>query len=469
MTVYDDEIDLRPYLLALIRHWWQIGLLIIILSATAYLYTNRQPRIYKATATMLLTRTRSNLSLAEQFPTVTDPVDTRSRMDALLSLTQSDALAAETLQVVGDILPEESRNIEAIKNRVSVTSQGDTILVSATAQNPETAAEIANTWAYQAVQDINLAYSGEQPLAEIQVQMETARQDYQTAQSDLETFIQTNRISLLEKQMTEAETLLSSLTSERAWKISYYTNRMQSMENLIVQAEALKKQIQGGIKSNSGGLGDALAVLRVRATALGISEVNTQPPMDTKQSSSTIDVSTTSGNQPLMLDLQLNDLTTLLDDPANYAADLDTVIQLADDEQSKAQNTLDELTQQVLGESTDSTIQSSAAALQNIATELENQNARQKELTSQRDLAWEAYQAMAEKVTEIKNTAQSDYQVTLASQAIAPQKPTSSNTMRNTLAAGAIGLILGCLFFLSLQWWQSANISTIEEESKPTP
>jgi uncharacterized protein involved in exopolysaccharide biosynthesis len=460
MTVYDDEIDLRPYILALFRHWWQIGLIVVILSASAYLYTNRQPRIYKATATILLTRTRSNLTLAEQFPTVSEPVDTRSRMDALLSITKSDTLAVETLNLVGDMLPEENRNIEAIKNRVSITNQGDTILVSATAQEPETAAKIANTWALQAVQDINLAYSGEQPLAELEDQMKTARGDYQAVQADLETFIQTNRISLLQKQQDEAQILLSSLSGDRAWKISYYTNRMQSMENLLIQAEALKKQIQDGINSNSGGLGDALAVLRVRATALGISEVNLHTSSYASPSSNS--------NQPLTLNLQVNDLNALLDDPANYASDLDTVIQLANDEGIKAQDALDELTQQVLQESTDPNIESAAATIQNIATELEKQNAQQKELTSQRDLAWEAYQAMAEKVTEIKNTAQTDNQVTLASQAIAPQKPSSSNTLRNTIAAGAIGLILGCLFFLSLQWWQSANFSSVTNHQNTT-
>lgn len=460
MTVFDDEIDLRPYILTLFRHWWQIGLIVVILSASAYLYTNRQPSIYKATATILLTRTRSNLTLAEQFPTVSEPVDTRSRMDALLSITQSDALAVETLNLVGDMFPVENRNIEAMKNRISITSQGDTILVSATAQKPETAAEIANTWALQAVQDINLAYSGDQPLSELEDQMKTARGVYQSAQADLETFIQTNRISLLQKQQDEAQTLLSSLSGDRAWKISYYTNRKQSMENLVVQAEALKKQIQDGINSNSGGFGDALAVLRVRATALGISDVNLQTSSDANPLSN--------GNQSLTLNLQVNDPTTLLDDPANYASDLNTVIQLANDEGTKAQDAIDELTRQVLQESPDPNIESAAATLQNIATELEKQNAQLKELTSQRDLAWEAYQAMAEKVTEIKNTAQTDNQVTLASQAIAPQKPTSSNTLRNTMAAGATGLILGCLFFLGLQWWQSANLASVTNDQNKT-
>ncbi len=162
-------------------------------------------------------------------------------------------------------------------------------------------------------------------------------------------------------------------------------------------------------------------------------------------------------------------MNTLLDDSGNYALDLDTVIQLAKEEQAKAQDSLDELTQQILQESPDPAIQSSAAELQNIATELENQNARQKELTSQRDLAWQAYQAMAQKVTEIKNTAQTDNQIALASQAITPQKPTSSSRMRNTMAAGAIGLILGCLFFLGWQWWRSANFSTMTDDPNPTP
>ena len=92
-------------------------------------------------------------------------------MNALLSLAQSDTLAMETLKSLGDKLPAEDREIEALKKHVQIGSQGDAIVVTATANDPSLAADIANNWADQVVTAINLAYSGAQLPPEIQTQL----------------------------------------------------------------------------------------------------------------------------------------------------------------------------------------------------------------------------------------------------------------------------------------------------------
>ena len=75
----------------------------------------------------------------------------------------------------------------------------------------------------------------------------------------------------------------------------------------------------------------------------------------------------------------------------------------------------------------------------------EEETALMNELTSTRDLSWRAYQALAQKETEVRNNLQTSSSVNLASPAVPPIEPTSRGVLRNTAIAGALG------FFLSVR------------------
>ncbi len=442
MTFYEDEIDLRRYILALIHHWWQIGLLTLIFAIAGFTFTILQSRTYEATATMLLTRSRASLSLAEDFRTVSEPIDARSRMDALLSIAQSDALALKTLQSLSDTIPLEGRDLTSFQKMVSVSSQGDVIDITAIAEKPDLATEIANTWAQEAVNAINQAYSEEQPLVEIQNQLLTAEGEYQGVQAELELFIENNQIALLLNQIVEAETLLKNISGVRVWQISYYTARKQDMEDLGVQAEALKQQLLSGNRSEAGNLGNSLAVLMARSSALGIAKKN--------QSSNIFD-------GDIVLNFQLNDSETLSEPTTNYVDDLDTLIRLARQEKERANKTLDALTEEVFNGDGFEDNAATAAQIQQLKMQLENEEAKERELISQRDLAWEAYQALARKETEILNSTQTSSHVNLATPAISPEKPVARGTITNTFIAGVFGLMLGVVWVVASEWWNSSN------------
>jgi capsular polysaccharide biosynthesis protein len=462
MTVYDDEIDLRPYITSIIQRWWLILILGVIFALVGLGISLMQARKYESAATILITRSRPTLSLAEQFPTVNEPVDSSLRMNALLSLAQSDALTMETLKSLGDKLPAEDREIEALKKHVQIGSQGDAIVVTATAKDPILAADIANTWADQVVSAINLAYSGAQLPPEIQTQLTSAQQEYQGAQTALEAFMQDDQKAFLEARVNEAQTLLDKLTMDRTNQVAYFTKRKETMSQVADQAAALKRLLQNGSGSAAAGVGDAIAILKARASVFGLSTnpITQSNSNDQPGSASQAQASVSAppaANPDTVINLQLSDATITGGAAEAYSKDLDNLIQLAKDETANADQNLKNLGQEVIQSQGYDLISQTAAQVQSLQTQLERAKASERELTSQRDLTWKAYQALAQKQTEIKTTVPTSDQVTLAVQGIPPQKPTSRGTIRNVLIAGMLGLMVGLAWVLGAQWWRSSK------------
>ena len=459
MTLYDDEIDLRPYITSIIQHWRQILILAVIFAVLGLGTSLIMPRKYESTATILLTRSRPTLSLAEQFPTVNEPVDSSLRMNALLSLAQSDTLTMETLNSLGEKLPAEDREIEALKKHVQIGSQGDAIVVTATAKDPILAADIANSWADQVVAAINLAYSGAQLPPEIQTQLASSQLEYQGAQTALEAFMQDNQKAFLKARVNEAQNLLDKLALDRTNQVAYFTQRKETLSQVADQAAALKRLLQNGSGTAAAGVGDAIAVLKARASVFGLTT-------DTSDQSNTSPL-TTRPNSDIIINLQLPEAATTGGTPDAYIKDLDNLIQLAKDEMANADENLKNLGQEVIQGQGYDLISQTASQVQNLQTQLERVQARERELTSQRDLTWKAFEALAQKQTEIKTTVPTSDQVTLAVQGIPPQKPTSRGTIRNVIIAGLLGLMVGGLWVLGAQWWRSSK-QPIRPEEQPS-
>ncbi|MFC1997592.1 Wzz/FepE/Etk N-terminal domain-containing protein, partial [Chloroflexota bacterium] len=234
MTIYDDEIDLRPYIDAILKNWWKIGLLAISLAVFVFIYTRMQAPSYQTTATVLVPHSQLKLSLANQFPTIVNAEDTRSRMDAYLAIARSDAIASQTYQALEDTLPE-GYTITILQSSVEITNTGDAIQITAAAPTTELAAEIANEWAFQTVQAINLAYSGEQPLEEIQNQILAAAETYQAAQIALESFIENNLATNIQASLDLAKTNLDLYLNDRAWQIGYLYHQQQQSTQISDQ------------------------------------------------------------------------------------------------------------------------------------------------------------------------------------------------------------------------------------------
>jgi uncharacterized protein involved in exopolysaccharide biosynthesis len=465
----EDEVDLRPYIAELIKmKWWIIGLGLLC-GALALVISLLIPRTYTANGILLLTRSRAMLSLAEQFPTIAEPVDTRSRMDALIAIAKDDSIANMTLLSLGDAVPDKYRSIEDIKAVINIQNNGDSIGISATTHDPKLSAAIANSWADHLLEMINNAYSGDYPLTKIQESLVTAKEEYNRAQIALEDFIRQNPKKELETRLNEANNVLATYGSERAAQMAYYLYRKQSMVELKEQATTLKNQLDTGNQSTAGNIGDALAVIIARMNAVMSRSVNISnlPPSssDSSSSHSTSNIPSVVPQQNAVINLQVDG-----DFPTNgtkgYTADIDAIIQVADEEIIKSDEKIDKLTQDTINPEPNRIIRITAVAaqIQELEQKIEAATATELELTSDRDLAWQAFQALAQKETEIKNAILANNQVTLASQAIVPGKPDPRGTVQKTFIAGLVGLLLGVVIVIGRYWWRSNTKTELSEQ-----
>lgn len=495
MAVEDEEIDLRPYIITLIRHW-RIILLVAALAGGAGLALNWQrAKSYDATTTMLLIRSRASLSLAQQYPTVNEPLDLGSRITAYAAIINSDGVMQETIDELGDKLPASYKKLEDFKKLGAVYNRGDLLMLTVTTKDSKLSTEVANTWAQHGIAAINQAYSGEQPASAIQAQLQSVQQSYEGAQKNLEAFVKDNQIQILQGQVQEARTLFDNLSSERAWQIEYYAQRKQAMDQIVVQAQALKQQLQAGSASKVAGVGDAIAVLKARASGFEVSSTPgslalgsnpgaalTSPPNSNPSaagspaqggtsaganpsSTSAPAVGGTAASSPaagspaagsLNVNVQLADLSALAGSSGDYAKDLDQLIQLAGSEKDKADKSLQTLAQEVIQNPQQALLDQTAAQIGTRSAQLEGEQARLRDLTSQRDVAWQAYQAMAQKQTEIKSTAPSNAQVNLASLAVPSEKPATKSALRSGVIYAAAGFALAVLFFILFEWWRTS-------------
>jgi hypothetical protein len=244
------------------------------------------------------------------------------------------------------------------------------------------------------------------------------------------------------------------------------------MDQIISQAEGLRQQLETGSVSRAAGIGDAIAVLQVRATAFGVSllPVNILPSTSEETSGSNPVVNVTMEGvlrQPISIDLQINELSSLTETQENYEEDLDSLISLARAEKSKAEEILGELSQGVLQNPPDDLVNQAAIQVQLITSQLENVQARKKELTIHRDLTWRAYQALAEKENELRNSSQASNQLSLATLAVPPQEPSSGGLILNTVIAVVLGLLLGFVVVFGSHWWRTSVLPSRIEASSP--
>lgn len=441
---HDDEIDLRQYLEILVHWRREIALItigsVVLASIVVVLLRMVEAPVYVASADVAIARMASDVSFDERFITSADQVGTDvasagARRSALLGLVASGGVALDVINELGDLLSAEERSPAALLERVDAEAgpaignrvDSDLIRITVSASSPEKAAAIANAWAQAYVRRVNEIY-GQVPdevLASIQEEQDKARQAYLESQAQIEAFIANNRID----ELTSLSTVLQQQINQEVTMIQSLLSNWQRSNEQLNAVRALRTQIAaGGVAAARSNM---VALQSLKLTVFGM------PTSD--------------------LQVELRDLPEVT--PEAMLVDVDALIVALEERLRNVENEIaarnNQLrfpaeTLQATDTITTPLLSATYEELRQVKAEIEAQTARRTQLEQQRNLSWETYKTLNNKVAELTLTrAAAGSEVRFAAPAVEPMEPVKGIRLSLVTAlAGFAGLFLSLVTVL---------------------
>jgi len=402
----EDEIDLRPYVEALIKNWkWLVGAAVLA-AVVAFVASSLLPPTYEATALVAVTQPGQLVQFDPRFEAVAENQPLR----AYPELATSDEILQELLDSVAPIAPEVD-SLEMVR-RITAASAGadpSILRLTVTYRDPQITADVANQWADLFVVRANEVFgnlSGDQ-LAYFESQQASAAQELAQAEQALIDFQVRNRAGTIGNQLTALQEI----------QADYLANK-QRLVFLVGDVQALRDQLDRNSAAEAISLADQLTALLLQLKAFGADE--TTP-----------------------LQLQVDTAVSLpLADSADQITFLD--------------NLRETLTARI------ETIDAELALLEPQILTLQQQKQEIDTESNQLDrnytVAEETYTALARKVEEERITSQDTSSgVRLASKTAVPDEPLTSHRLLYSIIAGFVGIVV-CVFFIFInQWWHEGH------------
>jgi len=450
----EDEINLRPYIQALLRYWYWILGFAAAAAVVAFVVTSLLPKEYEARATLLLQRVRYEVAFVSSLKTEEDQslvnrAGLEQRLEGYVVLAENPSVGAAILRQSRDQLPAEVQNLQDLRDRIEVESQGDLVIIKARGRTPRAAAEIANAWAQQAEKDINAIYVQTLPqaqVAELEVQLQKADANYKVAQSALEDFLAESRLFALEQEIVYRTQLVDSyqqalvssestmynqaLASNRRILVDYYED-LATTQQVLVDAWAMKDQFEQTQSAPATEWAEALAFIGLQNRAFGVGQGQLQVNLSEQAPRTAM-----ADLEALIevLETKVEGLRAAISQAESELFDVE-VSAPAVDTGTFLQQRIETLTQEIV----------------TLQAQQEGEKARQRELTAARDLAWETHETVTRKVAETGVAEElSGSEVRLATSALPPERPVSSSRLKNAVIAGGLGLMLSVAGVLAI-------------------
>jgi succinoglycan biosynthesis transport protein ExoP len=402
----EDEIDLRQYILPLLKYWyWIIAVSIAGAAIAAILSYFVLTPIYEATALIVV---RPPLYTVNLDPRLETNVDLNARYyKALPELAKSDHTLGTLLQdlsITGAF--EQPLTMERLRNILDVKADAETNLLSLTVANPdpEVAANIANTWARIFYNDvINLYGESAEQIKTFETELASATAQRDAAQQALVEFAGNNQGPVWRAQLEALKDSYHLLLDQR-------TRLGMITQNITALRAQIAAQPAGDVISTT----DDLTALLLQLQAFNA--------------------------QSQTIQLQISGLqTTTTHSNAQGIGFLDELVK-------NIQSRVEEIEAQL------PPLESQTLDLQQRISEIDVQNDR---LQQDYDLAQTVYSTIANKYAETRISSRiSAFGVQIASDASTPQKPTSPRKRVNILAGGVLGFGLSVLAILFLAYWR---------------
>jgi uncharacterized protein involved in exopolysaccharide biosynthesis len=396
----EEEIDLRPYIGALLHYWWVIVVAGLIAAILAYVFVATRPPVYQASALVTVLEPNQLLQFDPRISTVT----TRNTLTRVLpELAKSDQLLESLASTLSenDITTDEN-----LENKLTAQAGREPILLylQVNHEDAEKSAQIANTWAELFVAKANEVYAnqGDSRLRFYERQFEASETRLAEANEALAAFQGENRLALVTNE-------LNSLTLTHASVISH-TNALKTLQDDIQAARLQQEELSPGTILST----DQFTALILQARALNVEETF-----------------------PLMF--QIQPATATGSDGPSAVEYLESLEQMVTAMEINTANRLADMESQLL----------------TLQQEFEQLTAQTTRLTVDRDLALETYSSLSRKLDEERIAAQdmsSGFRI--ASRASIPSSTSKTNSIYAALLGAAFGVILSSLVIILITWWR---------------
>jgi uncharacterized protein involved in exopolysaccharide biosynthesis len=401
----EDEIDLGKYVKVLIRHWKLIAGLTFIAGLAAFAISFTIAPTYEATAVIVITQDRYRLQFDPRIQTLPEQPPYR----AFPELAESNDLLTLVIDTLGDRLKPGERDPLILQRRLSAKAGADPSLLSlsAVSKDPQEAQAIANAWASAYFTYTNELYQqGSSDAAFFAKKTNEARIQLDTTEQALVNYQASNPIISITAQLNDKQAANS-----------YYLTTIRTNALDIQDARDLQQLLTQQNPTDPLLLSDQLATLYLQIDALN---VNTTVPVQLQ----------------IVGGMTLTNRTV-----AQQTASLNALVKTLEAKSDVDRQLIEALQPDILRLQ-----QAQQAAQVNL-----------NRLTRERDVAFEAYQALTRKVNETSITAQNagGGGIKVASLAALPIEPVSPRKGVNMLLGGFLGLVLGAISAFVIEAWRT--------------
>lgn len=398
----EEEIDLRPYIEAVIKHWYWIVGAAILAGIAAFIISSFIPPTYEAIALVAVIPSTDVVQFDERFREGADSQPLR----AFPQLALSDQVLQTLL-----LKAENGQSVEDVRQQLDAEVGDDATILQLTAvsENPAEAADLVNSWAAVFVNWANNVYGeqGGDQARFFEERLVVANVELAAAEDALTEFQAINRTSVIS----------NTLASSNEQQAQLLASQIRA-NTLLEDAQFLRDQLAQQPNGEPVTFADQLTALSLQLQTFN---VDTAVPLQLQVETTSSLTSDSRTEQLAMLD---NLLATL-------------ALQVA-----QTENKLTELEPQIL----------------NLQQQLEESQTVYGRLFRDKVVAEETYNALARKVEEERITSADTVSgVRLASEAVVPQNPVGTRKLIIVVLASFMAATVVVFAIILIVWWRGVS------------
>lgn len=427
----EDEIDLKPYLRALLQRWWIIigvaaGLAVIV----GVLALIRTPP-HTASSSLLIVPASAQVTLDSRFTSRDSMLFTTTvnQREALLGLARDATLEAKVAQALAiTYQPGE------LTSRIAIESDGDLVRITARAETSEEAQRLATAWAQAYARFVAETYTRDTAsLVLVEQQLAEARQRYYATQAELEAFIAQGEITTAEQEVRRLADLVNNTRTAGTNRFADYLRRSNTLEQILRDARLLRERLASQT-SDGAATADAIAALLLRIRNL--SDQGSDRPI-------------------LQIDSSLATNATVT------VTDLDRLISVLETESRAVRSEAERLSAVELEELNPAATRLLIERLIAAQTRYEQLSARQRELIRNRDIAFNLVEVLLRRIDELRIAdAAPQVSVRYLGTVTNPTPLISRQALTQAAIAALAGMVLAAAVIVAMEAMASARRST---------